>query len=157
MATNAGEHILETSTFIPRPRSEVFAFFAAAENLERITPPELQFRILSPLPVRIGAGALIDYQLRLFGIPFRWRTLISQWEPDSSFVDEQVTGPYAQWVHTHSFHQEPGGTRVTDEVRYRLPWFPPGEIAYPLVRVQLRRVFAYRARRLTTLLAQDPA
>lgn len=153
----AGDHVLKTSTFIPRPRGEVFAFFAAAENLERITPPELRFHILSPLPVRISAGAVIDYQLRLFGIPFRWRTLISEWEPDCRFVDEQLTGPYARWVHTHSFHQESGGTRVTDEVHYRLPWFPPGEIAYPLVRVQLQRVFAYRARRLTTLLGQDRA
>jgi len=155
MATN-GEHLLKTSTFIPRPRREVFAFFAAAENLERITPPELRFHILSPLPVPIGAGALIDYQLRLFGIPFRWKTLISQWEPDCSFVDEQVTGPYAKWVHTHAFHQESGGTLVTDEIRYRLPLFPLGEIAYPLVRVQLQRVFAYRARRLKNLLAPSP-
>lgn len=151
----SGEHTLTAETFIPRPRSEVFAFFAAAENLERITPPELGFHILTPLPLRMAAGVLIDYQLRLFGIPFNWKTLISRWEPDFSFVDEQVTGPYSKWVHSHFFREAPGGTEVSDEVRYRLPFFPFGEVAYPLVRLQLRRVFNYRAARLKDLLGHD--
>lgn len=148
----SGEHIVTTETFIPRPRKEVFAFFAAAENLERITPPELAFEIRTPLPISMAAGTFIEYRLRLFGVPFYWRTRISRWEPDSSFVDEQVTGPYAKWVHTHSFRQADGGTLVTDEVRYRLPLFPFGEVAYPLVRLQLRRIFNYRTRRLSELL-----
>ena len=146
------EHRFTARTFIARPRPEVFAFFAAAENLERITPPELRFQIMTPLPLRMASGALIDYRLRLFGIPFQWTSLISLWEPCCSFVDEQVTGPYAMWVHTHSFHEASGGTLVNDEVRYRLPLFPLGEVAYPLVRLQLRRVFDYRARRLSELL-----
>jgi len=151
----SAEHSLTARTFIPRPRSEVFAFFAAAENLERITPPELRFQIITPLPLRIVAGAVINYRIHLFGIPFHWKTLISLWDPDSSFVDEQVTGPYAKWVHTHYFHEAPGGTLVTDEVRYRLPLFPLGEAAYPLVRLQLRRVFGYRTRRLSELLSRS--
>jgi len=151
----SGEHGLTARTFIPRPRSEVFDFFATAENLERITPPELRFQIITPLPLRITAGAVIDYRIRLFGIPFHWKTLISRWDPDSSFVDEQVTGPYATWVHTHAFLDAPGGTLVTDEVRYRLPLFPLGEAAYPLVRLQLRRVFGYRTRRLSELLSRS--
>lgn len=152
-----GEHLLTAETLIPRPRPEVFDFFAAAENLERITPPELNFQIRSPLPIRMEAGALIEYRLRLFGLPFRWRTRISQWDPGVSFVDEQLEGPYALWEHTHRFRDAVGGTLVSDEVRYRLPFFPFGEIAYPLVRLQLRRIFSFRARRLRELLGSGAA
>lgn len=146
------EYLLTTEIFIPRPRSEVFAFFAAAENLEKITPAELNFRIVSPLPSAMAAGTLIDYRLRLFGIAFRWQTLISRWEPGVCFVDEQVRGPYAKWEHTHTFAEVDGGTLVTDVVRYCLPIFPLGQLAYPLVRLQLKRIFAYRAQRLGELL-----
>src|SRR5690349_1880912 len=143
-----GEHVFRDETFVPRPRHETFAFFAAADNLERITPPELRFEIQSPLPIVMRAGTRIEYRLRLFGIPFRWSTLISIWQPDEMFVDEQLRGPYAQWIHTHRFFDAPGGTRVTDEVRYRLPLFPLGEIALPIVRRQIARIFAYRGERL---------
>jgi ligand-binding SRPBCC domain-containing protein len=146
------EHLHTAEIFIPRPRPEVFSFFAAAENLERITPPELGFEIATPLPIAMAAGTLIDYRLRLFGVPFRWRTRISHWEPDSRFVDEQLQGPYGLWVHTHTFHDAEGGTRVADEVRFGLPLSPFGEVAYPLVRLQVRRIFDYRARRLRELL-----
>ena len=146
------DHLLTTEIVIPRPRLEVFDFFAGAENLERITPPELGFEITTKLPIRMGAGTLIDYRLRLFGVPFRWRTRISHWEPGNAFIDEQISGPYARWVHTHTFHDAGGGTLVRDEVRYRLPLFPFGEVAYPLVRLQVRRIFDYRARRLRELL-----
>ena len=147
-----GEHILRRETFVPRPRAEAFAFFADAGNLELITPPELRFEITSALPIRMAEGALIEYRLRLFGIPFSWTTLISRWEAGRSFVDEQVKGPYSKWVHTHSFSDVEGGTRVLDEVRYRLPILPLGELAHPLVRRQLRRIFNYRAHRLQELL-----
>ena len=148
-----GDHRLTAEVFIPRPRPEVFAFFAAAENLERITPPELRFQITTPLPIRMSEGSIIDYRLRLFGISFNWQTLISRWEPDVSFVDEQLTGPYSKWVHTHSFRDADGGTQVSDEVLYRLPFAPVGDVAYPVVRLQLNRVFAFRTRRLLQLLA----
>lgn len=148
-----GEHVLSREIVIPRPRAEVFAFFAAAENLERITPPELRFHIVTPTPIRMAAGTVIDYRLRLFGVPFRWRTLITRWEPGVAFTDEQVRGPYAQWIHTHAFREAPGGgTLVTDEVRWRLPFFPLGEAAYPLVRHRLDRIFDYRAERLGEML-----
>ncbi len=147
-----GDHKLTTRSTIPLPRAEVFAFFAEAANLQRITPPELGFEILTRQPIAMERGTLLDYRLGLFGIPFHWVTRISHWEPDIAFVDEQLKGPYAQWIHTHHFEDVAGGTLVTDEVRYRLPFFPVGEVAYPLVRLQLRRIFRYRARRLIQLL-----
>jgi ligand-binding SRPBCC domain-containing protein len=147
-----GEHVFRDETFIPRPRAETFAFFADATNLERITPPELRFVIETQPPILMHAGTRIEYRLRLFGVAFRWSTLISTWQPDDVFVDEQLRGPYAQWIHTHRFFDADGGTRVTDDVRYRLPLFPLGEVGYPLVRRQVARIFAYRGERLGQLL-----
>jgi ligand-binding SRPBCC domain-containing protein len=148
-----GTYIIRAALQVSRPRTEVFAFFADAHNLETITPPELRFRILTPDPIVIAAGCLIDYRISLHGVPMRWRTLISRWEPGVAFVDEQLVGPYARWVHTHTFRDvADGGTLIEDEVRYRLPLDPLGRIAAPLVRKQVERIFAYRTRRVRTLL-----
>lgn len=152
MGSARGVHVVGYEQVLPRPLDEVFEFFAAADNLERITPPELQFRILTPLPVSMRTGTLIEYRLGLFGVPFRWRTRINEWNPPHSFVDEQLSGPYREWVHTHLFATVPGGTLVRDEVRYRLPLFPIGEVARPVVRLQIERIFRYRRRRLEALL-----
>jgi ligand-binding SRPBCC domain-containing protein len=149
------EHLLKDETFVPRPRVEVFDFFSAAANLERITPPELGFHVTSPDPIEMREGTLIDYRLRLFGVPFGWNTLISTWDPPRRFVDEQLTGPYHTWIHTHSFEEVEGGTRVMDLVRYRLPFAPLGEVAHPLVRLQLKRIFSYRGKRLRELMGVD--
>lgn len=150
-------HRLHTTTHLPLPRAEVFAFFADAENLERITPPELAFEIVTPRPIDIGEGALIDYRLGLFGVRFGWRTEIVSWEPPYRFVDQQVEGPYRLWHHTHTFTDAAGpdgrpGTRMDDEVRYQLPVSPLGEVAFPLVRLQLARIFGYRQRAIREIL-----
>lgn len=149
------EHILKRSLTLDRPREEVFAFFADAGNLERITPPELKFHIATPQPIAIQKGALIDYELRMRGIPISWQTEIAHWEPPSMFVDQQLRGPYRQWVHTHTFTDlGPEQTLIEDEVRYRLPLEPLGDLAHFLVRRELEYIFDYRQKAVADLLGQ---
>ena len=150
-----GGHVFEISTHVARPLPEVFAFFSDASNLERITPPELRFELTTPTPLDMKVGSLIDYRLRLFGVSFGWRTRIAEWEPGVKFVDEQLKGPYAEWIHTHSFRADANGTWVGDNVQYRLPLFPLGEIALPIVKLQLHRIFSYRTRRIAELLGLE--
>lgn len=138
------EHDLRAEVELPLELESVFKFFSKAENLERITPPELNFRILTASPVNMRVGTLIDYRLKLFGVPFSWRTLISEWEPPYAFTDEQIKGPYSLWVHRHTFEATPNGTLIRDHVRYRLPLSPLGDIALPIIKLQLRRIFAHR-------------
>jgi ligand-binding SRPBCC domain-containing protein len=146
--------LLERTQVVPRPRDEVFAFFADAQNLEAITPRFLRFRILTPTPVAMGEGARVDYRLSLFGVPFRWRTRIDAWDPGTRFVDTQLSGPYRRWRHTHLFADAPGGTRVTDRVEYALPLGPLGVLAHALlVRRTLERIFTHRQERIAALLA----
>ena len=123
------------------PREAVFAFFADAPNLERITPPELRFRILTPHPIPMQQGTLIDYKLRLCGVSFSWRACITAWEPPVGFVDEQVHGPYRLWRHSHRFCEAWEGTIIEDTVHYRLPF---GDSFHPLMGLQLRRIFRFR-------------
>jgi len=140
-------YLLEREQIVPKSREEAFAFFSDAFNLERITPPFLRFRILTPPPIRMEAGTLIEYRLALFGIGFRWKTLIESWEPETHFVDRQLKGPYSLWHHTHTFEEiAPGRTRMRDLVCYRLPMGPFGWIAHRLfVRRMLDQIFDYRA------------
>jgi ligand-binding SRPBCC domain-containing protein len=149
-------HVLRVTQRLPLSRQEVFPFFAAAANLERITPPELQFHIITPQPILMQLGTLIEYRLRLFGLPFNWLTRICRWRPPEEFVDEQLRGPYRLWVHTHRFQPEDGGTRMEDVVHYQLPFAPLGEIALPLVRKQLARIFAFRRQAIARLLSEQP-
>jgi ligand-binding SRPBCC domain-containing protein len=134
---------LRTRLRLPRPRPEVFAYFGDAGNLEALTPPWLHFRILTQMPVAMGAGAVLDYRLRLHGIPVGWRTEITAWEPPFRFVDEQRRGPYRLWVHEHTFEEIPGGTRVADRVRYRIPGGPL--VHRLLVARDLRAIFTFRS------------
>jgi ligand-binding SRPBCC domain-containing protein len=133
-------------TRVPRPRAEVFAFFADAGNLQELTPPWLGFEILTPRPIEMAAGTRIDYRLRLRFIPIRWRTRITAWEPPRRFVDEQLRGPYRLWIHEHTLEEDGGGTLCGDFVRYAVPF---GALANRLmVARDVRRIFAYRERRL---------
>ena len=102
---------------MPADMRKVFEFFSNAQNLELITPKELNFKILSPIPIEMKNGTLIDYRIRLFGISFNWKTLISAWKPERRFVYEQLKGPYSKWIHTHSFETKEDGIMIKDEVR----------------------------------------
>ncbi len=141
--------------WFPRPLEEVFAFFAEARNLETITPPWLGFEVLTPDPIELRPGALIDFRLRLHGVPLRWRTEISAWQPPHRFVDEQRRGPYREWVHEHTFAARDGGTLVGDHVRYRVPG---GRLVHELfVRRDVERIFDFRRDRLAQVLGAATA
>lgn len=150
---------LHRDTWLPRPLEEVFAFFASAANLERITPPWLRFEIATPTPVAMHEGAQIDYRLVVHGIPLRWQSEITVWQPPHRFVDEQRRGPYRTWVHEHRFARDGEGTRLTDHVRYSLRGgrLLGGLIDRLLVARDVRRIFAYRALRLHELLGAPAA
>lgn len=149
MGQKDGLFTIEAQIFLPRPIQDVFPFFADAGNLESITPPWLRFEILTPLPVAMRPGARIDYRLRLHGVPLRWQTEITVWEPPFRFVDEQLCGPYRKWVHEHTFAEHAGGTDMRDFVRYAVPGGWPAN--YLFVRREVRRIFEYRAERLLSL------
>ena len=130
---------------LPGDPDRVFEFYSDAANLEAITPPWLDFRIVTPRPIHMGPGTLIEYRLRLHGLPIRWLTRIEAWEPGRRFVDVQLRGPYRLWHHTHSFEPHRNGTLVSDRVRYELPLGPIGELAHRLqVRRDLKRIFDHR-------------
>ena len=139
-------HELAREQLVARPLDEVFAFFAQARNLERITPPWLRFEVLTAEPIEMRAGTVIDYRLRLHGIPLRWTARIEDWRDGRGFVDRQIRGPYRLWHHRHEFDPHPDGTIVRDRVRYALPAWLLGDAAHALlVRRDLRRIFDYRA------------
>ncbi len=137
---------LRATQLVPRPLAEVFPFFADPANLQAITPPWLGFEILTPMPLEMRAGALLDYRIRLHGLPLKWRTRITAWEPPGRFVDEQLRGPYRLWVHEHTFREVPGGTEVGDRVRYAVPG---GSLANRFfVAPDLRKIFAWRREKI---------
>ena len=147
-------YILERQKIVPRARAETFAFFCDAFNLERITPPFLKFRIAMPKPIHMQEGTLIDYELNLYGLPFRWRTLIERWQPDEKFVDTQLNGPYTLWHHMHTFEQiGPDQTLMCDRVLYRIPFGIFGRLAHWLfIGRSLKVIFDYRAQATAEML-----
>jgi len=136
----------ESELWLPRPVTEVFPFFADARNLQAITPDWLNFEVLTPGPIEIKAGALIDYKLRVRGLPLRWRTHIKAWEPPHRFVDEQLRGPYRQWIHEHTFVEKDGGTPARDVVRYAV--LGGALVDRIFVRRDVERIFEFRRMKL---------
>lgn len=149
----AGGFELTATARVQQPRSKVFEFFSDARNLERITPPMLRFSISTQGPIEMRVGALIDYKLRIRGIPIKWRTEITGWDPPFSFEDTQLKGPYRQWIHTHRFHDEGDWTRMEDTVRYRV--LGGSLINRFFVAPDVLKIFAYRNDMLQTLFAES--
>jgi ligand-binding SRPBCC domain-containing protein len=145
-------YTLHRQLWVPHPLSAVFDFFSRAENLERITPPWMRFRILTPPPITMKQGTTIAYALRVRGFPLQWLTEIEQWNPPYQFVDVQAKGPYRFWRHTHRFSEVEDGTSIVDIVQYALPFGPLGRLVRPLVARDLARIFDHRARQVQSLL-----
>ena len=143
-------HELHRTTFLRNDLPEVFAFFKDPGNLARLTPPWLGFTIISTTDREVREGTEIEYRIVLHRIPIRWRSRITEYRDNSHFADEQLTGPYAEWHHTHAFRSVDGGVEMTDTVRYRLPFGPLGRLVHWLVvRHQLRAIFDYRTQAIT--------
>jgi ligand-binding SRPBCC domain-containing protein len=135
--------------WLDRPLAELFPFFADAHNLGRITPPWLRFEVLNQGPIAMQVGTIIDYRIRWRGLPLRWRSEISVWEPPFRFVDRQIRGPYRLWHHEHRFEERDGGSEISDRVAYAV-W--GGSLVERLfVRRDVKTIFAYRRRRLAEL------
>ncbi len=147
-------HVLKREQRIERPPGEVFELFADAHNLEELTPPWVGFDVVTPKPIPMAPGALIEYRLRLHGVPIGWRTEIVSWEPGVRFVDVQLSGPYRLWHHTHEFEPTPdGATTMRDTVRYALPLGPLGALAHGLfVRRDIEAIFDHRREAVAGLL-----
>lgn len=146
------ERIFTAEQFIPRPRHEVFDFFSRETNLETLTPPWLNFKVLGKSTPEIQAGTLIDYRLKLYGIPFRWQTLIEVWEPGVRFVDMQLRGPYKKWHHTHSFQDVQGGTLMSDRVIYQMHFGRLGDLAAGWkVRRDVTGIFEFRKQKIAEI------
>jgi ligand-binding SRPBCC domain-containing protein len=137
--------------WLPQPPEELFPFFANAANLDALTPPWLNFHIVTPPPIVMCEGALIDYRLRVRGVPLRWRTRINVWQPPHRFVDEQIHGPYRQWLHEHTFEARDSGTLARDMVRYAVIG---GQLVNRLfVRRDVEKIFRFRQEKLREIFA----
>ncbi len=143
------EFSFRSELLLPQKRDEIFCFFADAGNLEVLTPPWLGFRVLTPQPITMQAGTLIDYKLRVHGLPLKWRSEITTWEPPAGFVDEQRRGPYRKWIHQHHFEERDNGTLCQDFVRYSV--FGGVLVNSLLVRRDIEKIFAFRTAQLRKL------
>ena len=146
----------ESEIIVHTPRDEIFQFFSDAENLEHITPDSLQFKILSPLPIAMGEGTQIDYRLKIYGLPLRWQTEITVWDPPNRFIDSQLKGPYKTWIHEHIFIDIDDKCLIRDKVSYQLK----GGILAPiinqiLVQKDVTKIFNFRAAKILTLFSAE--
>ena len=153
--SHRGRYLLESELLLPQDRQSVFAFFSDALQLETITPPWLRFQVLTDPPIAMRAGTLIDYKLRLHGIPVKWQSEIAVWEPPARFVDRQIIGPYKLWWHEHTFEEHPKGTLVVDRVEYAVPggWL----MNRVFVRRDLERIFRFRQEKMIEIFTNTSA
>tara|TARA_B000000437_G_scaffold24350_1_gene16734 strand:- start:1867 stop:2337 length:471 start_codon:yes stop_codon:yes gene_type:complete len=124
---------------------DVFSFFSNPENLSKITPEKLGFNILTPTPIKMKEGQLIDYSIKLLGKKIRWRTMITEYIPKVKFVDQQLKGPYSMWHHTHEFKDVDGKVEMTDEIYYVMPFGLLGRLVnFLFVSRDLNNIFKHR-------------
>jgi ligand-binding SRPBCC domain-containing protein len=142
----------KSELWLPRDRNEVFVFFADAGNLEALTPPWLNFEILTRRPVFMRVGTLIDYRLKIRGFAVNWQTEITIWQPPFRFMDRQNRGPYRKWEHEHRFETRDGGTLCVDEVNYAVPggWL----VDRLIVRRDVAKIFEFRRKKLLELFGE---
>ena len=147
-------HEHHARVLLASPLAEVFPFFSDAYNLEELTPPWLRFEVVTPRPIEMAVGTEIEYRLKIRGIPVRWQSEITAWEPPFRFVDEQRKGPYSLWIHEHRFREEDGRTIAEDHIRYAVPG---GSLVHRLfVRRDVERIFAFRKRKMEELFGAAP-
>jgi ligand-binding SRPBCC domain-containing protein len=147
---------LEREQWVPRSLQEVFAFFSEAANLDKLTPAWLRFQILTPPPITMAPGTIIDYRLHWHGIPLLWKTEITLWAPSHCFQDLQIKGPYKLWRHTHTFDAVDGGTRIHDRVQYALPFGLLGRAVHAVsVRRNVEQIFSYRDEKVRALFGKS--
>lgn len=150
------EEVFVSEQYLPWKPEQVFPFFSHAGNLQRITPPSLDFEILAGAPDKIHQGSEISYRMKIHGVPLKWRTIIDEWNPPHRFTDTQAEGPYSVWRHTHEFREFAGGTLMIDRVRYVLPMGSVGNlIGGALVRSEIEKIFAYRRQYLIKNLERE--
>lgn len=138
----------EKQTFFNRPRDTIFSFFSNAENLNKVTPKKLHFKILSDLPINMKKGTLIDYKLRIYHIPIHWQTEIKEWNPPHQFIDIQLIGPYRKWIHEHQFIAQANGTMMIDRVKYAISGgFLASLFHILIIRRDIEKIFEFREKK----------
>lgn len=148
-----GDTELLAEQWVPKQREEIFPFFCDETNLERLTPGFLNFHVVKKSTPTIQDGTLIDYKLRVRGLPMRWRSRIEDWRPFERFVDTQLKGPYSKWHHTHEFIPFAGGTLMRDRVRYKVPLGSLGQLIMgPLIKSDVTSIFTFRRKAIRDLL-----
>ena len=142
--------------FIDKPLDVVFSFFAKPENLRRITPSTLDFQILTPTPISMVKGTVIDYNIKVMGIRVHWSTLITSYNPPTQFVDEQTKGPYLLWIHTHTFKIKDEGVEIHDCIEYSIPMGLLGRFVHFLwIKRKLDQIFDFRRRKIEEIFNSD--
>ena len=148
-------YTLKTKQQFNHPIQQVFKFFSSPENLAFITPEEMDFKIMTPIPISMNQGRIIDYTVKICGLPIRWRSLITTYEAPLEFIDEQLNGPYAFWHHKHHFQEFDKGTLMTDTVTYAMPFGWLGRFMHWIaVRGQLDKIFNYRKESLKKIFSE---
>ena len=150
------DQVFQQTIFVKAPIEKVFEFFSDAKNLEFITPPLLQFKILDQNTPTIQKGTIFTYKLKIHGVPIKWKTLIEEWEPHSYFVDSQMKGPYKKWHHTHRFQATHDGTLVEDTVLYRLHFGYLGQLLTGRwVRRDIEKIFSFREKMIASIFSSN--